>query len=839
MARAVHLLQSRATAHNGEVFNRFVYALRMPHPTVEPFLGAALRIEGTVQGVGFRPAIWRLATELGLSGRVGNDGGGVWIEVWGTRYAIDCFIERLPGQAPPLACIERITRLPAPIGPAAEDFRIVASATGAVRTAVAPDAAVCGACLTEVNDPTNRRYRYAFTNCTQCGPRLSIVRGIPYDRANTSMAAFILCPECQHEYARPEDRRFHAQPNACPVCGPTLWLEDAAGQRLDVADPITATAARIRAGHIIAIKGIGGIHLACDAQDAAAIARLRARKRRYHKAFAVMARDPEMVARYARLSSAELAMLQHRAAPVVLLAAAGQALADGVAPGQHRLGFMLPYTPLHHLLLRELTGPIVLTSGNYSDAPQCIDNDAAREQLSEIADYFLLHDRAILNRLDDSVLHLADGQPRVLRRARGYAPSPLPLPPGFEHSPDLLALGGELKSTFCLLKDGQAILSQHLGDLEDATTFREYRQHLQLYRELLQHHPRLVAVDRHPDYLSSQYGQSLAAAEQLPLSTVQHHHAHIAACLAEHRWPLEHPPVLGIALDGLGLGDDDTLWGGEFLWCDYRTARRLAGFPPVPMPGGSGAIRAPWRNTYAHLRHSLGWAQTQVRYRDTELLRYFTRQPIAQLERMLIQGFNCPSASSCGRLFDAAAAAIGVCRDAASYEGQPACELEALAAPYFETERDHRYGYDYQPPAAYWTLSWRRLWRGLLDDLSLGVPPARIAARFHHTVADAVAGTAIQLCTRTGTATVALGGGAWQNRLLLEETASRLRQAGITVLAPADVPANDGGLALGQAVVAAARWSHTATASHPTANLWRRRNSANSVMAVTSFDWAG
>ncbi len=780
--------------------------MRGPPPLVSPDSGAQrIRVTGTVQGVGFRPTVWRLAGECGIRGWVRNDADGVLIHAWGEPQALADFVQRLWNEPPPLARIDAIdcAALEAP-EPSPAGFLIEASGAGAAHTGVAADAATCPACLAEVLDPANRRYRYPFTNCTHCGPRLSIVEAIPYDRANTSMAAFSLCPPCQAEYDDPADRRFHAQPNACPQCGPRLRLVDAEDRPLaPVADDdvIAAAASRILEGAIVAIKGIGGIQLACDATNAGAVQRLRRRKRRHHKPLALMARDLAMVRRHARVDPAEAALLEDRAAPIVVLRAAGEPLPEAIAPGQDSLGFMLPGTPLHHLLLRALARPMVLTSGNRSDEPQAIDNADARRRLASIADAFLLHDRDIVIRLDDSLARVMDGRPRLLRRARGYAPQPIPLPAGFDGAPQVLALGGELKSTFCLLKDGQAILSQHLGDLEDAATWRDYRRNLQRYRRLFDARPAVLAVDRHADYLSTQLGRSLAAEEGLALVEVQHHHAHIAACMAEHGLPLDGGKVLGVALDGLGLGADGDLWGGEFLLADYRDFVRLAHFHPLPLPGGAQAMREPWRNTFAHLHTALGWERVAAEYAGLDIVRFLAGKPLGNLRTMMETGLNSPLASSAGRLFDAVAAALGLCRESVGFEGQAAMALEALAAPHFARQADAAYGVAYRDGC----LVWRPLWLALLGDLRAAQAPGVIAARFHQGLAAAVADTAARLCRRHGLATVVLGGGVFQNRLLLEGVSQRLRQRDLRVLSPAAAPANDGGLSLGQAVVALSR----------------------------------
>lgn len=770
--------------------------------------GKLIRVRGTVQGVGFRPTVWRLAREFGLVGEVWNDGAGVTIRAWGASSALDEFIRQILLQAPPLARIIGIasSNLDSPAD--TDEFSIVASRTGEAHTSVAADAATCPACLAEVLDSKDRRYRYPFTNCTHCGPRLSIIRGIPYDRANTSMAAFEMCPACRAEYEAPADRRFHAQPNACPVCGPKLWLEDRNGapcSEQSGSDAIATAAELIRQGYIVAIRGIGGFHLACDAANQETVSALRNRKQRYAKPFAIMARDITMLEDYVELTPPERLALGDPAAPIVILAKQGKALADAVAPGEDKLGCMLPYTPLHHILMQVLDAPIVLTSGNRSDEPQCTDNDDAQQRLAGIADYWLLHDRDIVNRLDDSVLRVMDNQPRLLRRARGYAPQPLSLPPGFEQAPPILAMGGELKNTFCLLKDGQAILSPHIGDLENALVQQDYRRMLALYQELFDFKPELIAVDLHADYLSTQLGRQWTEQHAVPLIGVQHHHAHIAACMAEHGLAIDTTPVLGVAMDGLGLGDDGKLWGGEFLKVDYRQSVRLAAFQPLPLLGGAQAMRQPWRNSYAHLKSYFDWQALSEQYADLDIICFLNRQPLSVLDTMLAKNLNSPLSSSCGRWFDAFAAALGICRDSVNYEGQAAIGLETLAAPVFKSQRDQGYRYDWSCTIELQLLSWRPFWQGVMDDLRQGTALPKIAARIHHGLAVAISETALQLAENIGCETLILSGGVFQNRLLLEEVSRLLRASNKQILSPAKLPCNDGGLALGQAVIAAAR----------------------------------
>ena len=772
--------------------------------------GEQVRVRGLVQGVGFRPSVWRIGRELALSGSVRNDGDGVLIRVWGDAERIDELCLRLVADCPPLARIDSIERMPLADAADSAEFAIIESAATAVHTGIVPDAATCAACAAEVADPTDRRYRYPFTNCTHCGPRLSIVRGIPYDRANTSMSVFPMCAACAAEYADPADRRFHAQPNACPSCGPRVWLADANGKDIDIAtlgaqDAVDAASRLLADDRIVAIKGLGGFHLACDATSVEAVGELRRRKRRWAKPLALMARDLGTVRRYCSVSGAEAELLSGPAAPILLLQNAeiadARPLAPGVAPGQSALGFMLPYTPLHRMLLHDWQTPLVMTSGNLSDEPQCIDNADALERLGAIADAVLLHDRDIVNRVDDSVVRHMDGTPRLLRRARGYAPAPLTLPAFLRDAPPVLALGGELKNTICLLQDGQAVLSQYLGDLQDARTAMEYERTVSLYRDLLQHRPRAVAVDLHPNYRASQFGRRLAMDEDLELVEVQHHRAHLAAALADNQWPLEAGPVVGVALDGSGFGDDGSIWGGEWIVGDYRRLDRVACLKRVALPGGTQAILEPWRNLFAQIEADIGWPAFQQLFAGLQLTKRLQARPVQVLSAMIERGVNSPLTTSAGRLFDAVAAAVGVCAERIAYEGQAAIELEALVGdmlpnegyPFAVVEQDGLPVLDPGP-----------LWRRLFADLADGVAPSQIAARFHIGFADAVAELSADIASTSGLGTVALSGGVFQNRTLFERVTAGLRERGLEVLSHQRVPTNDGGLALGQAAIAAA-----------------------------------
>ncbi len=769
--------------------------------------GIIVHVRGLVQGVGFRPFVWRLACECGLAGHVFNDGGGVVIRVWGAKTRVNEFLQRLQEDAPPLSRIDDVQITAAGKPPPDSSFHIRHSQSGKIRTGVVPDAATCPDCLADITTPENRRYRYPFTNCTHCGPRLSIIHTIPYDRANTSMADFVMCDDCRGEYDNPADRRFHAQPNACPDCGPQIWLEDKTGRiNLDwQQDAIAAACSLIGQGFIIAVKGIGGFHLACDATSKTAVARLRSAKRRYDKPFAIMAKNTQMIGEYAVIDAAGRRSLEEGAAPVTILPGKkhGPQLAPGVAPGQNTLGFMLPYTPLHHIMMGDLECPLVMTSGNISDEPQCISNAAARENLAGIADYWLMHDRDIVNRLDDSVVRIIDENPHILRRARGYAPAPLNLPPGFAGAPPVLAMGAELKNTFCMIRGGQAVLSAHIGDLQDAATLREYRETIELYAKLFAFEAAIICTDMHPDYHSSQWGMRLAGEADLPFEKIQHHHAHIAACMAEYGLPPDSAPVLGIALDGIGLGDDGALWGGEFLLADYRKFERLAHFAPVQLPGGEKAMREPWRNCYAHLKAAPGWGQVCARHPQLPIIRYLKTKPLQPIDNMLERDLNSPAASSAGRLFDAVAAAIGICRDRVSYEGQAAIELEILAEA-CKLEQAGRYGIDINEAGPF-VLSWGAMWSGILGDIADETDTATIAARFHNTLVAAITRIAVLCAGKHRFKTVILTGGVFQNRLLLQAVSDAMLKQEFEVLTPVKFPANDGGISLGQAVIAAAR----------------------------------
>jgi hydrogenase maturation protein HypF len=777
----------------------------------------AIRIRGQVQGVGFRPFVYRLAMRRGLSGFVRNDGAGVEIEVQGAPGTLEDFLNALR-QPPALARIDalRVEELPPLDGEGA--FTIAASGGGAVTAEITPDMAICAACLAELFDPRDRRYRYPFINCTDCGPRYTLTAALPYDRPNTSMAGFTLCPACAREYHDPGDRRFHAQPNACPVCGPRLTWREAGGKLVPVDDAIAATVARLRTGAILAIKGLGGFHLVCDARNAAAVARLRRRKQREAKPFAVMAANIGSLASWVEGDEAEWRRLESPQRPVVLMrrglisprppgeglgmrAGSSQDSLPGIAPGLAHLGVMLPYTPLHYLLFHEAAGRpagtawleqpqellLVMTSANPGGEPLVIDDEEAVERLRGIADSFLTHNRAILARCDDSVvafdhphphsLRARGREPFFIRRARGYTPQAIRLP---QAGPSVLALGGFLKNTLCLTRDDRAYLSPHIGSLDNAATCRALEEAMGHLQDILRIIPERIARDLHPDFPSSQLAASYAKERGLPCVAVQHHHAHIAAVMAEHGL---REPVLGLALDGVGLGSDGGIWGGELLRVDGANIERLGHLRLLPLPGGDRAAREPWR---------LAVAALHLLRRDGEISHRFGPRA-AFLQQMLERRLHTPETSSAGRLFDAAAALLGV-REFNDYEGQAAMELEALA---------HQYG-----PAAPLAEGFRLGDDGVLDLLPLldrladGMEPGAGAACFHATLALALSAWLKRAGANRGIHWVALSGGCFLNRLLAAQLRARLETAGWQVFAARQAPPNDGGLSLGQAWVA-------------------------------------
>jgi hydrogenase maturation protein HypF len=748
-----------------------------------------------VQGVGFRPFVHSLATSLGLSGLVGNDVDGVFAEIEGGTEAVAKFLVLLEQEAPPLARIERVTTRPLDVT-GAPGFVIAPSVPGGQRrTLISADSATCDDCLRELADPADRRYRYPFINCTNCGPRFTIVRDVPYDRPLTTMSGFAMCSRCATEYHDPADRRFHAQPVCCPACGPRVTLLDNAGARQPGADPIAAAAALLQSGRVLALKGLGGYHLVVDAANEAASAALRARKHREDKPFAVMVADLSTARLLCEVDQLAAQSLTSARRPIVLLPrlpAADRLIGQSVAPGNRHLGLLLPYTPLHHLLLAAAAGPLVMTSGNVSDEPIAYRDDDALDRLAGIADAFLVHDRAIHVRTDDSVVRTFGGRESVLRRSRGYVPEPLRVRQPFRRP--VLACGAELKNTFCLAKGQHAFVSHHIGDLENAETLRSFTEGIEHFKRLFDIEPRVVAHDLHPDYLSTKYAVGLVdgGLAGVELVGVQHHHAHIASCLADND---EDGPVIGVAFDGTGYGADSTIWGGEFLIADLATFERAGCLAPVPMPGGAAAIRQPWRMAAAYL--ALGYpdglpAGLSVHDRNKERWTAVTA--------MAARGVNAPLTSSAGRLFDAVAALLGV-RDTINYEGQAAIELEQVT----DVRERGSYQATITSHASELAVAGADLVSAAAEDLAAGVPVPIIAARFHNGVAAAVLSVCAQIRERTGLSVVALSGGVFQNLLLTRQVMSGLTDEGFRVLVHSRVPCNDGGISLGQAAVAAAR----------------------------------
>jgi hydrogenase maturation protein HypF len=778
-----------------------------------------LIVEGVVQGVGFRPFVWRLATELGLAGRVRNAAGRVEIEVAGPRDVLDALARRLRTDAPPRSRVERVTvsALEAAVAtdlPAAFAIDESVASTGLDRL-FPPDIATCDECLAELVDPADRRYRYPFTNCTNCGPRATIIDELPYDRARTTMRAFPLCAACEAEYRDPANRRFHAEPVACPACGPRLaWRRTGAPAATATGEEALGEAvAALLAGSIVAVKGLGGYHLACDATDDGAVRRLRDRKRRWAKPFAIMVRDAAAAEALCRVGTLERALLTGSARPIVLLRArrgASPRLAPSVAAGNRRLGVFLPYTPLHHLLLEAVGRPVVLTSGNLTDEPLATDDEDALARLAGLADGFLAHDREIRARYDDSVTRVVAGRESVVRRARGHAPEPMPLP--VSTPVPLLAVGAELKHTFTLARGSRAHVAPHNGDLEDLATHRAFTDGLAHLSRLLALEPEVVVHDLHPEYLSTKYAvERFPATKRIP---VQHHHAHVASCAAEHGLTGR---FLGVAYDGLGMGDDGTLWGGEVFEADLRGYRRLARFGRAPLPGGALAVRRPYRMALGYLfaAESFGDGMPGVGgavdpadpgHSAAAFLARLDPREVALVHRQVARGLNAPVASSAGRLFDAAAALLGI-RDVAEYEAQAAIDLELaagdrVAAPlsYRLVVHDGLVVYDPRPTLA-----------ALLAGNAAGRPAGVMAAAFQATVTEVTRELLHGARAATGIRTVCLSGGVFQNRRLATSLLRALARDGFEVFINRQVPVNDGGVSYGQAAVAAARLGSGAT----------------------------
>lgn len=748
-----------------------------------------ISVRGVVQGVGFRPFVYQLAVKHNLRGWVRNTSEDVKIEVEGEGGDIEKFLQGLQEEAPPLAYIEGIsTSTSTPAG--YERFEILESLAQAGKyQLVSPDIATCPDCLREILDPKDRRYRYPFTNCTNCGPRFTIIADIPYDRPNTTMKVFTMCPECQREYEDPLNRRFHAQPNACSACGPQLELIDAAGRKVTSDDIISKTSELLKEGKIVAVKGLGGYLLACDATNERAIKRLRQRKNRPAKPLAIMTADVDEAKKHCEINDAETKLLTSPGSPIVLMKWKEEStMAKAVAPGLKYLGVMLPYTPLHHLLLRETGLPLVMTSGNLSEEPIASDNEEALNRLNVIADFFLRHNRDIYARYDDSVMIVENEAPQFVRRARGYAPYPIHLP--FK-SKQVLACGAEEKNTFCLTRDNYAFVSQHIGDMENLETLEHFGNTIELYQKLFRIKPEIIAHDMHPEYLPTKYAKEMAEREDLKLVPVQHHHAHIVSCLADNG---VEGPAIGVALDGTGYGTDGHIWGGEFLIADYKKFTRMVHLEYLPLPGGATAIKKPYRTAIGYMM-ALGMKTD----RKLPPFQQINEEEVDIIKSQIEKKINTPLTSSMGRLFDAVAALIGI-RNVIQYEAQAAIDLETCASE--AGDEKESYAFSIIEEAGVSIIKIRELMSAVIKDWQDRRPQAVIAARFHNTVARMILESCLAISKKTGIKGVALSGGVFQNRLLSRKTKALVESAGFKVYTHRQVPCNDGGISLGQAVIA-------------------------------------
>lgn len=764
-------------------------------------------VTGVVQGVGFRPFVYNLAKNFRLNGFVRNEGGAVRIEVEGGRTEIEGFVRVLKCNAPPLARISNIAfyEMEATGEPV---FSILESAVAEQSANYVPaDAATCSDCIAELFDPLNRRFRYPFINCTNCGPRFTIIEKLPYDRPFTTMSAFKMCQACKFEYDNPSNRRFHAQPNACSDCGPSIRFFDSAssrmaGKTLDNEIALNGLLASLKQGQIAAVKGLGGFHLVCSAENEESIARLRARKRRAAKAFALMMANIEMVHSYCELSSQEEHILLSRHRPILLLKRRNNLLPGNLAPDSDSLGVMLPYTPLHHLILADYGAPIVATSANLSEEPIAIDNEEALSRLGQIADCFLDNDRKIYSRYDDSVLQMVSDGSMFLRRSRGYAPDALSMP--FRSQRTVLALGPQLKNTFAIVRENQAFLSQHIGDLDNLETAEHLQQSINTYLKLFDLVPDLIAYDLHPDYFTSSLASELSARWKLPAIQVQHHHAHIVSCMAEHNL---RDSVLGVAFDGIGYGADQTLWGGEFLLCQYDRFERLAHLETFQLPGGTQAIREPWRIALAFVEAAPADRQGAFAPFIQSLEEEYGERSIAIVKQQIGRRLNSPSTSSCGRLFDAISALTGVCHQA-DYEGQAAIRFQKKASNCSHSTLNDCMGSFYSfslTDAQPVKIKIIDVVSEAYGDLRRGERVEDISCRFHSTMAQIICQTCIFLRDKTKVNLVCLSGGVFQNELLLEMSKVLLEENGFQAYRPQQIPPNDGGISLGQAVVALAK----------------------------------
>ncbi len=784
-----HLKKLYAMSNLNELTHKGVKHTRGLHRKKEKRIRSLqILIKGIVQGVGFRPFVYRLATSYSLTGYVQNSGDGVHIEVEGDENGLNEFVQKLHSVPPPLSTIREIVcKNHPPVG--YPRFSIRGSVfRDSKDVLVSPDIATCDKCLVELFDPSDPRFQYPFINCTNCGPRFTIIRDIPYDRPKTTMYEFLMCDSCQEEYENPLNRRFHAQPNACPECGPEVKLVESL--KLNVKSKkekaIKDTAKLLKEGKIVSIKGLGGFHLACDALNEVAVRNLRKRKLRDNKPFALMAKNLEVIERFCKVSSQEKAILLSSRRPIVLLRK--KIDIPGIAPKNKYLGFMLPYTPLHHLLfnLSDVLSVLVMTSGNISDEPISYRNRDAIDRLRNIADYFLTHNRKIHTRCDDSVIRVFEEREIAIRRSRGYVPEPVELP--FNSGHHILACGAELKNTFCLTKNDYAFLSHYIGDLENLEVLLAFEDGIKHFEHLFSINPTIIAYDLHPEYLSTKYAKERLKSDSKLLAVgVQHHHAHIASCMADNGIKER---VIGVAFDGLGYGTDGNLWGGEFLVTDYTQFARVAHLQYIPMPGGAQAIREPWRMTASYLWHIYGddFLDLGIEFTDS-----IDKGKWKVLKNLIEHNINSPLTSSAGRLFDAVSALLGVCR-LSTYEGQPAIELEGIAS------EDHNPPYDYEIEEN--TIKPDRIFSGIIKDIKSNIPVDIIASRFHSTIANIVVNMCNRIRKDSHLDRVALSGGVFQNVILLGQVVNQLRDEGFNVYIPQRVPANDGGISLGQAVIA-------------------------------------
>jgi hydrogenase maturation protein HypF len=749
-----------------------------------------ISVKGVVQGVGFRPFVYQLALENGLAGWVRNTSGDVTIVVEGEKRNIDRFLVALRTNPPPQSHIESISENEEPSN-RFKSFQILGSQIKpAEYQLISPDLATCDACRREIFDQSDRRYCYPFTNCTNCGPRFTIIEDIPYDRSRTTMRHFTMCPECQQEYDDPFDRRFHAQPNACPVCGPRLELVDSSGQTVSATDVVKCASQLLREGKILAVKGLGGFLLACNAASDEAIQRLRYRKKRPSKPFAVMLKDMEQVRQFCKVNSQEEDLLSSPASPIVLLKMKDRTgISDEVAPGLKHLGIMLPYTPLHHLIMNETGLPLVMTSGNLSEEPIAKDNEEALKRLAVIADYFILHNRDIYSRYDDSVVIVEQERTQIVRRARGYAPYPVHLP--FQ-SKAILACGAELKNTACLTRDNHAFISQHIGDMENEETLEHFENTILQYQRLFRIHPEMIACDLHLDYLPTKWAETEASKNGLPLVRVQHHHAHIVSCMVENGL---QEPVIGAAFDGTGFGPDGRIWGSEVMIAGYHGFQRKAHLEYLPLPGGSASILKPYRTAIGYIYYLMGANALRT---DLPCFRGVDNLEVELIKKQVDGRLNTPLTSSCGRLFDAVSSLLGI-RQQIEYEGQAAVELEVAAD---ESLFGDIYPFSIETVDGVRIIRVKEMLSAIISDLQGRKPAAAIAARFHNTLADIIGKLCRQLSEETAIRQVVLSGGVFQNRRLLNQVAESLKNSGLTPVIHSQVPCNDGGISLGQAVIA-------------------------------------